>query len=220
MARGSLVVLVVTCFAIGSCGPMHSQDPEKAAAAEAAPEASAHVPKALRGLGSHSHPISTKVPAAQRFFDQGLVLTYGFNHYGAIDAYLESIAIEPNHRAFSNIATVYMAEHRFEEAATNFEAALALDATDYRVWGNLVSAYENMPGKESELAVALAHAVDLAEARLRVAPDDATALSLASAYYAAAGRGEPSPSRSACRRLPAPPPDPDPRGGRSGARGN
>jgi hypothetical protein len=71
-------------------------DAEEAAATKAAPAAAAHVPKALRGLGSHHHPISTKVPAAQRFFDQGLVLTYGFNHYGAIDAYLEAARQDPD----------------------------------------------------------------------------------------------------------------------------
>jgi hypothetical protein len=63
---------------------------------EAPPTPPAHAPKALRGLGSHSHPISTKVPAAQRFFDQGLVLTYGFNHFGAIDAYREAARQDPD----------------------------------------------------------------------------------------------------------------------------
>src|SRR5881396_235681 len=30
------------------------------------------------GLGKHHHPISTTSPLAQKFFDQGLVLVYGF----------------------------------------------------------------------------------------------------------------------------------------------
>ena len=32
------------------------------------------------GLGKHHHPITTKSAEAQRYFDQGLVLLYGFNH--------------------------------------------------------------------------------------------------------------------------------------------
>jgi tetratricopeptide (TPR) repeat protein len=32
------------------------------------------------GLGDHHHPITTKSAEAQRFFNQGLVLLYGFNH--------------------------------------------------------------------------------------------------------------------------------------------
>lgn len=34
----------------------------------------------LEGLGNHSHPITTRSPLAQRYFNQGLVLAYGFNH--------------------------------------------------------------------------------------------------------------------------------------------
>jgi hypothetical protein len=33
----------------------------------------------LSGLGSWRHPIATRSPEAQKFFDQGLVLLYGFN---------------------------------------------------------------------------------------------------------------------------------------------
>jgi len=108
----------------------------------------------------------------------------------AIDAYLESIEIEPNHRAFSNIASVYMAERRWEDAATNLEAALELDETDYRVWINLVVVYENIPGREADVASSLEHAVARAEDRLRTVPDDAVALALVAGCYAAAGRPE------------------------------
>lgn len=38
----------------------------------------------LKGLGMHQHRVSTREPWAQRFFDQGLVLAYGFNHAEAV----------------------------------------------------------------------------------------------------------------------------------------
>jgi tetratricopeptide (TPR) repeat protein len=34
----------------------------------------------LEGLGNHVHPIATKSELAQKFFNQGLALIYGFNH--------------------------------------------------------------------------------------------------------------------------------------------
>lgn len=34
------------------------------------------------GMGTHQHPITTKIPSAQLYFDQGLVLAFGFNHAG------------------------------------------------------------------------------------------------------------------------------------------
>ena len=34
----------------------------------------------LNGLGNHSHNVSTENAAAQRYFNQGLVLSFAFNH--------------------------------------------------------------------------------------------------------------------------------------------
>lgn len=34
----------------------------------------------LDNLGDHHYAISTSVPRAQQFFDQGLILSFGFNH--------------------------------------------------------------------------------------------------------------------------------------------
>ena len=44
----------------------------------------------LDGLGSHHHPISSRDSLAQRYFDQGLRLTYAFNHPEAIRAFTEA----------------------------------------------------------------------------------------------------------------------------------
>ena len=41
----------------------------------------------LEGLGDYDFPITTRVPEVQRWFDQGLMLTYGFNHDAAERSY-------------------------------------------------------------------------------------------------------------------------------------
>ncbi len=52
--------------------------------------------KLYQDLGSFSVPISTKVPAAQQYFDQGMRLTYAFNHGEAIRAFGEASRLDPN----------------------------------------------------------------------------------------------------------------------------
>ncbi|GAB4190670.1 MAG: hypothetical protein Fur006_32970 [Coleofasciculaceae cyanobacterium] len=47
-------------------------------------------------LGNYHHPISTSVPLAQRYFDQGLILTYGFNHAEAARSFQEAARLDPN----------------------------------------------------------------------------------------------------------------------------
>ncbi len=51
-------------------------------------------PKLLIGLGTQTHPINTPSPMAQRYFDQGMILTFGFNHHAAIRAFEEAARLD------------------------------------------------------------------------------------------------------------------------------
>ncbi len=48
----------------------------------------------LEGLGDHSLPVTTDSAQSQYFFDQGLRLTYGFNHSEALRAFKEAIRLD------------------------------------------------------------------------------------------------------------------------------
>jgi len=50
----------------------------------------------LPGLGTHSLSVTTKSPEAQRFFDQGLALTYAYNHAEAKRAFQEATRLDPD----------------------------------------------------------------------------------------------------------------------------
>jgi tetratricopeptide (TPR) repeat protein len=47
------------------------------------------------GLGGHHYPIFTDVAKAQQYFDQGLVLSYGFNHAEAARSFQEAQKLDP-----------------------------------------------------------------------------------------------------------------------------
>ena len=50
----------------------------------------------LKGLGSHTHPVTTRSPLAQRYFDQGLNLVYAFNHAEAVRSFRQAALIDPD----------------------------------------------------------------------------------------------------------------------------
>lgn len=50
----------------------------------------------FEGMGSHHHKISTSDPAAQLYFDQGLVLAFGFNHAESIRSFRAAQKLDPN----------------------------------------------------------------------------------------------------------------------------
>ncbi len=50
----------------------------------------------LQGLGDHHYPVTTSSERAQLFFDQGLKLTYGFNHKEALRAFKEAARLDPD----------------------------------------------------------------------------------------------------------------------------
>ena len=50
----------------------------------------------LEGLGNYSMPVTASGPEVQRWFDQGLALTYGFNHDAAERSYLKAAELDPD----------------------------------------------------------------------------------------------------------------------------
>jgi tetratricopeptide (TPR) repeat protein len=48
-----------------------------------------------QGLGAWRHPIATKSADAQKFFDQGLALLYGFNRYEALRSFRKASELDP-----------------------------------------------------------------------------------------------------------------------------
>ena len=80
-----LRVLVCVLFAsVAACGGQ-GQPTTPAAAA----------PPLFDGLGDHGFAISTAVPEAQRYFDQGLALAYGFNHPAAVQSFEWAATLDP-----------------------------------------------------------------------------------------------------------------------------
>ncbi|MGJ0484234.1 MAG: hypothetical protein ACR65R_06820 [Methylomicrobium sp.] len=79
------LILAALCFsAIASCA---GTPPKSTAPAPAQP--------LFTGLGSHSYPVTTQNPEVQRYFDQGLILAYGFNHLEAARSFREAYRLDP-----------------------------------------------------------------------------------------------------------------------------
>jgi tetratricopeptide (TPR) repeat protein len=57
--------------------------------------AQSQTPALMPDLGQHHHTISTKSPEAQRFFDQGLTLVFGFNHEEAARSFRRAAELDP-----------------------------------------------------------------------------------------------------------------------------
>ncbi len=47
------------------------------------------------GMGDHTHAITTSSPAAQAYFDQGMIWLYGFNHDEAVRSFTSATELDP-----------------------------------------------------------------------------------------------------------------------------
>lgn len=63
-------------------------------AAAATPDRQGPAPL-FNGLGSYTKPVSTRDPLAQRYFDQGMMFLWGFNHNEAIRSFTAAATIDP-----------------------------------------------------------------------------------------------------------------------------
>jgi tetratricopeptide (TPR) repeat protein len=82
-----LLLAVVLACACSSQPAPHAHDVAPAAAAK---------PVRFDNLGDYRRAVTTKWPEAQVYFDQGLRLTYGFNHSEAQAAFREAVRLDPS----------------------------------------------------------------------------------------------------------------------------
>ena len=85
---------------------------------------------------------------------------------------------------YSNAGTASFFQGRFEEDVTYSKKAIDLRPQDYDNWGNLGDAYRMIPGKSSEAAAAYMRSIQLAEAELKVNPNDTEVFSSLALHYA------------------------------------
>ncbi len=94
----------------------------------------------FEGMGSHQHPITTRDPDAQRYFDQGLIIDFAFNHAESVRSFRaaqtldpecamcywgEALALGPNINVTSN-GKVVMADDDRVAAYAAIQKAIAL----------------------------------------------------------------------------------------------
>ncbi|HKY00257.1 MAG TPA: tetratricopeptide repeat protein [Steroidobacteraceae bacterium] len=85
-----LAIVVIALAAVGFW--LYGKSKRDAALPDLAP-AGANL---LEGLGDYSMPVTAKSPEVQRWFDQGLAMTYGFNHDAAERSFLKAAELDPD----------------------------------------------------------------------------------------------------------------------------
>src|SRR5688500_7334528 len=81
-------------LALSGCrgaGPVASTEP-----AVSPPEMARTGAHLLEGLGDYRFPVTSKHPEVRRWFDQGLMLAYGFNHDAAERSFLKATELDPD----------------------------------------------------------------------------------------------------------------------------
>ena len=87
-------MLAVATLLATACTGVHD-DPAMAVQSASPPEAAVVGANLLEGLGNYNFPVTTRHPEVQRWFNQGLMLTYGFNHDAAERAFLKATELDP-----------------------------------------------------------------------------------------------------------------------------
>ena len=91
MNRNILVVAVIVVIAAAGFwwfGKRHAEAP--------LPDLAPVGANLIEGLGDYSMPVTAKDATVQRWFDQGLAMTYGFNHDAAERSYLKAAELDPD----------------------------------------------------------------------------------------------------------------------------
>ena len=102
------------------------------------------------GLGEYSHPVSTRNPQAQRAFDEGLILLYGFNHDEAIRRFQRAAELDPN------LAMAHWGVALAKGDNYNWDATPEEEMAAYEALQKAVQLSKNAPQQEKDYINALA----------------------------------------------------------------
>jgi tetratricopeptide (TPR) repeat protein len=87
--RSSVFITIITAaIALSAC----SRGPSQETALELAARAGAPL---FEGMGSHHHPVTVSDAAAQRYFDQGLIIDFAFNHAESVRSFRAAQKLDP-----------------------------------------------------------------------------------------------------------------------------
>lgn len=158
--------------------------------AQAPPAPTPKPAELFSGMGPHRHPISTSSAEAQKFFDQGVVLLYGFNHEEAYRSFERAAQLDPKSpMPHWGMALVLGANYndpepeveRLKKARAEVEAALVLAAgapENERAYVEALSArYVADPANADRAKVSRDYATAMKELSARY-PDDLDAATL------------------------------------------
>ena len=94
--RPLTVACAIALIALSGCRPAAAPEPSASTPAVSPPELAMIGAHLLEGLGDYRFPVTTKHPEVQRWFDQGLMLAYGFNHDAAERSFLKATELDPD----------------------------------------------------------------------------------------------------------------------------
>lgn len=85
MSTRARSAVVLACAALAACSSSRAEEEAPASAGA----------RLYEGFGNYARPITTTSPEAQRWFDQGMQLLYGFNHDEAIRSFARAAELDP-----------------------------------------------------------------------------------------------------------------------------
>ncbi len=98
------------------------------------------------------------------------------------------IELHSDYSAYSNLGSIYFFhDENYKNAADMYRKALQLDSSNYLIWGNLASAYYQIPGYKDKSGFYFNRAIDIAEKNLKLNPQNASTLSSLASYYSMLG---------------------------------
>lgn len=137
---------------------------------------------------------SSLAPANVKFMSNlGVALLYGGSLDESRKVLEESIRLEPNYASYTNLGNLDLKQGRYAEAAADYENALEINKSDYRVWSNLAVAYSKTPGQKERAKDGFLHAAALCREALKANPNDAVMLSDLAMFVASEGNERQEP---------------------------